>query len=107
MKTLTSIETRTDNVDTEGTVDVQLGDRVVRATWCGTDDLEIGKSLMIWGPSAGAWFVNENSASVVTSITIVSDRTNTTVTTSNGAEFFGNWSRMRWLIVDADDAMLG
>lgn len=96
-----------DSLLTTGSVDVEIFGRMHRATWRGTSELEVGKSLVVWGPSAGAWYQANDQVSVVTAISVVGDRTNTTVETSNEGSFFGNWSRMRFLVLDQADSVLG
>jgi hypothetical protein len=84
---------------------VTLGDRTFDAEWLHVDDLVVGRSLVVEGPSAGWDWRDADSVSVVTRVEAVGDRTNTEVETSNGQVAAGNWSRMTFLVVDA--AVLG
>lgn len=94
------------NTDTTNSpTTVTLGDRTFDAEWVGTDDLVAGQTLVVNGPSAGAFWRDSDSVSVVRGVTVDNDRTCTTVHTSDGQEHFGQWSRMRFLVVDG--ALLG
>ena len=88
------------NLDPNSPTAVTLGDRTFDAEWVGTDDLVVGRSLVVNGPSSGAWWRDSDSVSVVRDVTVENDRTCTTVHTSDGQEVFGQWSRMRFLVVD-------
>lgn len=92
-------------MDTTAPTTVTLGNRTFDAEWLRTEDLVPGRSLVVEGPSAGFWWQDADSVSVVTRVEAVTDRTNTEVETSNGTVASGNWSRMTFLVVDG--AVLG